>query len=74
MEGVAGEGRSFNFSVGKHRSVTKISALIMCRQQVEKFFAEMDRDYDGRLTLEEFMGEECKIEKLFQWTRIGMGL
>ena len=38
----------------------------MSRDQVEQFFAEMDRDFDGRLTLEEFMGEETKIEKLFR--------
>ena len=33
---------------------------------MEKFFEEMDRDFDGRLTLEEFMGEESPIEKLFR--------
>ena len=43
-----------------------ILLLLLCREQVEKFFADMDRDFDGRLTLEEFMGEECKIEKLFR--------
>ena len=26
----------------------------------------MDRDYDGRLSLEEFLGEETPIEKLFK--------
>ena len=26
----------------------------------------MDRDYDGRLSFEEFMGEESQIEKLFK--------
>ena len=26
----------------------------------------MDRDFDGRLTLEEFLGEETPIEKLFK--------
>ena len=26
----------------------------------------MDRDYDGRLSLEEFMGEETPVEKLFK--------
>ena len=36
------------------------------RQQVDQFFAAMDRDFDGRLTLEEFMGEETPIEKLFK--------
>ena len=33
---------------------------------MDKFFATMDRDFDGRLTLEEFMGEETPIEKLFK--------
>ena len=27
------------------------------REEVEDFFRSMDRDYDGRLTFEEFMGE-----------------
>ena len=26
----------------------------------------MDRDFDGRLSFEEFMGEECLMEKLFK--------
>ena len=33
---------------------------------MEEFFNYMDRDYDGRLSFEEFMGEECTIEKLFK--------
>lgn len=33
---------------------------------MEEFFSYMDRDYDGRLSFEEFMGEECTIEKLFK--------
>ena len=36
------------------------------RGEIEEFFAEMDRDFDGRLTLEELLGEESKIEKLFR--------
>ena len=36
------------------------------RGEIEEFFAEMDRDFDGRLTLDELMGEESKIEKLFR--------
>ena len=36
------------------------------RKEVEKFFAERDRDFDGRLSLEEFLGEETQIEKLFR--------
>ena len=33
---------------------------------MEEFFDFMDRDFDGRLTFEEFMGEESTIEKLFK--------
>ena len=33
---------------------------------MDKFFASMDRDFDGRLSFEEFMGEETKVEKLFK--------
>ena len=36
------------------------------REEVEEFFDSMDRDFDGRLTFEEFMGEESTIEKLFK--------
>ena len=46
---------------------TVFRAMVMFhRDEVEEFFKEMDRDFDGRLTLEEFMGEETKIEKLFK--------
>ena len=33
---------------------------------MDEFFQRMDRDYDGRLSFEEFMGEESQIEKLFK--------
>ena len=33
---------------------------------MDEFFQTMDRDYDGRLSFEEFMGEESQIEKLFK--------
>ena len=33
---------------------------------MEEFFDRMDRDYDGRLSFEEFMGEASPIEKLFK--------
>ena len=39
---------------------------ISLREEVEEFLALMDRDFDGRLTFEEFMGEECLLEKLFK--------
>ena len=29
-------------------------------------FENKDKDLDGRLSFEEFMGEECTIEKLFK--------
>ena len=31
-----------------------------------EFFEEMDRDFDGKLSFEEFMGEETPLEKLFK--------
>ena len=40
--------------------------LVLFRQEVDEFFQRMDRDYDGRLSFEEFMGEESQIEKLFK--------
>lgn len=40
--------------------------MFILRKEVEKFFAERDRDFDGRLSLEEFLGEETQIEKLFR--------
>ncbi len=33
------------------------------RDEVEDFFEKMDRDFDGRLSFEEFMGEESTIGK-----------
>ena len=36
------------------------------REEVEEFFASMDRDYDGRLSFEEFIAEESPIETLFK--------
>ena len=36
------------------------------REEVEKFFVEMDRDFDGKLSFEEFMGEETALERLFK--------
>ena len=36
------------------------------RQEVEDFFNSKDRDFDGHLSFEEFIGEESPIEKLFK--------
>ena len=40
--------------------------MTICREEVEEFFTRMDRDFDGRLSFEEFMGEETTLEKLFK--------
>ena len=33
---------------------------------MEQFFNDMDRDFDKRLSFEEFLGEESHIEKIFK--------
>ena len=33
---------------------------------MSSFFEEMDRDYDGKLSFAEFMGEETPLEQLFR--------
>ena len=43
-----------------------IIMVVSFREEVEEFFQSMDRDFDGRLTFEEFMGEETTLEKLFK--------
>ena len=45
--------------------------LQQCRRlnfykEVEDFFRSRDRDFDGFLSFEEFLGEESKLEKLFK--------
>ena len=37
-----------------------------CREEVSEFFDRMDRDFDGRLSFGEFMGEETPLEKVFK--------
>ena len=44
----------------------KYISCFICREEVEKFFLEMDRDFDGKLSFEEFMGEETSLERLFK--------
>merc|ERR1719153_1056408 len=34
--------------------------------EVEEFFTNMDRDFDGKLSFAEFMGEETPLEKVFK--------
>ena len=36
------------------------------REEVQEFFDKMDRDFDGRLSFGEFMGEETPLEKVFK--------
>merc|ERR1712025_276382 len=47
-------------------TVLNSSGIATSREEVEEFFSSMDRDFDGRLSFEEFMGEESTIEKLFK--------
>jgi hypothetical protein len=47
-------------------NMLRSSYSFLLREEVEEFFDFMDRDFDGRLTFEEFMGEESTIEKLFK--------
>ena len=44
----------------------KFISCFIYREEVEKFFLEMDRDFDGKLSFEEFMGEETSLERLFK--------
>ena len=39
---------------------------LLYREEVEELFDLMDRDFDGRLTFDEFIREEFTIEKLFK--------
>ena len=48
------------------QEVSPLLHLLLLLPQVEEFFMSMDRDYDGRLSFEEFIGEESAIEKLFK--------
>ena len=36
------------------------------REEVDEFFRSRDRDFDGHLSFEEFVGEESTMEKLFK--------
>jgi len=47
-------------------SVLNSSGCKTSMKEVEEFFDEMDRDFDGRLSFSEFMGEETPLEKLFK--------
>ena len=40
--------------------------MMVSREEVSEFFDRMDRDFDGKLSFEEFMGEETPLERLFR--------
>ena len=68
------ERKSFNLSpkascclfmrAGRTGCLDKI--IFSSREEVAEFFQRMDRDYDGKLSFEEFMGEETPLERLFR--------
>ena len=43
-----------------------VNSELCFREEVQEFFNDMDRDFDEKLTFEEFMGEESHIEKVFK--------
>ena len=52
-----------NYQLGLDLSARGFSFFLFARDEVEEFFNSMDRDFDGRLSFEEFMGEESQIGK-----------
>ena len=40
--------------------------VTLYREEVSEFFEKMDRDFDGRLSFGEFLGEETPLEKVFK--------
>ena len=59
-------GSNNNVSMATRLGHSHPDIIDHCREEVEEFFDSMDRDFDGRLSFEEFMGEESTIEKLFK--------
>ena len=43
-----------------------IQLLLLCRDEAEKLLESKELATDGRLSYEEFMGEQTKAEKLFK--------
>ena len=43
-----------------------MTQMFLFREEVEDFFRSRDRDFDGYLSFEEFLGEESQLEKLFK--------
>ena len=46
--------------------VFKNNLMFYSRDEVERMFENKDKDLDGRLSFEEFMGEKTRAERLFQ--------
>ena len=38
----------------------------LCRDELDRMFNSKDKDLDGRLSFEEFMGEQSRAERLFK--------
>ena len=41
-------------------------SLLFSRDELNQMFNERDRDFDGKLSFEEFIGTETKVEKAFK--------
>ena len=54
-----------NINVRKYNYINNQTEYTL-REEVTEFFEEMDRDFDGKLSFEEFMGEETPLERLFK--------
>ena len=54
-----------DINVRKYNYINNQTEYVL-REEVTEFFAEMDRDFDGKLSFEEFMGEETPLERLFK--------
>ena len=55
----------WHFNVRK-QNVKLLLFFFTSREEVSEFFDRMDRDFDGRLSFGEFMGEETPLEKVFK--------
>ena len=57
-----------NVSLAFGSGATLQCTVVTCsnREEVSSFFEQMDRDYDGKLSFSEFMGEETPLEQLFR--------
>ena len=63
----AGRGRGQADLVSIDVKIEELHWLVAwCRDEVERMFENKDKDLDGRLSFEEFMGEESRAERLFR--------